>query len=76
MRDAAGTKYGPWDQLRIIRARSEIRQDALASYVGISRVHLTNLERGHRWPTEEITKRLAQALRVPPEMIARGEKVA
>lgn len=65
------SRYGPWAQLRILRERSEVRQPALASYVGISVQHLSNLETGQRWPTEEITRRLAQALRVPPAMIAR-----
>lgn len=66
------SRYGPWTQLRIIRARSEVPQNALASYVGISRSHLANLESGTRWPTTDITRRLATALRVPMDMIARS----
>lgn len=61
----------PWVALRTLRERSEIRQADLASYVGISQSHLCNLEKGVRWPTPEITARLAKALNVPVVMIAR-----
>lgn len=72
----SATRYGPWTQLRTMRERSEIRQADLASYVGISRVHLTNLEIGNRWPTIDITRRIASALRIPPAMIERIKDAA
>jgi len=65
------TRYGEWTSLRILRERSEIRQADLASYIGISQAHLCNLEKGTRWPTDDITARLARALHVPAVMIAR-----
>jgi transcriptional regulator with XRE-family HTH domain len=72
----ASSRYGPWKQLRIIRERSEIRQSDLASYVGISRSHMANLEGGTRWPTPDLTARLATALNVPTIMIARTKVAA
>lgn len=70
------SRYGRWEQLRVLRERSEIRQAALASFVGISVQHLSNLENGNRWPSEDITRKLARALRVPPEMIVRIKDAA
>lgn len=76
MPDSPASRYGPWTQLQIMRARSEIRQSDLASYVSISRSHLANLESGARWPTVDVTRRLAAALHVPMDMIARTKVAA
>jgi DNA-binding XRE family transcriptional regulator len=70
------TRYGEWTQLRILRERSDIRQSDLASYIGISRSYYANLETGRKWPTPDITVRLARALHVPAVMIARTKKAA
>jgi transcriptional regulator with XRE-family HTH domain len=51
--------------LRIIRERSGLSVSALASEVGISQPHLSNIERGHRRASPEVSHRLAVALRVP-----------
>jgi transcriptional regulator with XRE-family HTH domain len=71
-RSTTATRYGPWEQLRLLRLRSETAQSALASYVGISKQQMANLENGHRWPSQEVTRRIAKALNVPSEMIDRG----
>ncbi len=51
--------------LRIIRERSGLSVSALAAEVGISQPHLSNIERGRRQASPEVSRRLAQALRVP-----------
>ena len=51
--------------LRIIRERSGLSVSALASQVGISQPHLSNIERGRRRASPEVSQRLAVALRVP-----------
>lgn len=76
MPDPTPSRYGPWEELRILRHRSNIRVIDLADAIGISRPHLSNLENGTRWPSDEIVLSLARALGVKPSMVARGEKVA
>ena len=51
--------------LRVIRERSGLSVSALASEVGISQPHLSNIERGRRRASPEVSRRLAVALRVP-----------
>ena len=51
--------------LRVIRERSGLSVSALASEVGISQPHLSNIERGRRRASPEVSRRLAAALRVP-----------
>lgn len=67
------SRYGPWEQLRITRNLKGINQTKLSNVSGVSRPHITNLEAGVRWPNEEMTAKLAAALDVLPEMIARKE---
>jgi transcriptional regulator with XRE-family HTH domain len=62
----------------MLRHRSNIRVSDLADAVGISRPHLSNLERGGRWPSDDIVISLARVLGVKPSMVARrsGDRYA
>ncbi len=52
-------------QIRKLRARRKLSQEALADKAGIHRVSLANIERGAKTPTLDTLARLAKALRVP-----------
>lgn len=53
-------------QLRTLRLRSKLSQDALAKRMGTTRSQYVKLERGERKLTEEWIRRAATALGVPP----------
>ena len=52
-------------QIKTLRARRKLSQEALADKAGIHRVSLANIERGAKTPTLDTLARLAKALRVP-----------
>ncbi len=52
-------------QIKKLRERRKLSQEALADKAGIHRVSLANIERGAKTPTLDTLARLAKALRVP-----------
>ena len=50
--------------LRTIRERSGISVTALAGMAGIKQAHLSNIEAGRRKASPEVTKALADALKI------------
>lgn len=48
--------------LREIREKSKLTHKQIASNVGISRASYTNIESGHRRPSPEVAKKIAQFL--------------
>lgn len=60
-----------WHSLVVIRELSEVSQAELARRAGVSQSYLCKLEAGTRWPGPAITGKLAAALDIPAEAIAR-----
>lgn len=65
---------GPWTNLRTIREYRGLDLEKLADLVGISYKEMSQLERGWRWPSGDDTYRLADALGVAVEHIARVQR--
>jgi len=63
--------HGIWHELRVLRERTGLSAAELARQADMSRSYLSQLENGDRWPTPTVTKKLAEALRVPYTVIAR-----
>jgi transcriptional regulator with XRE-family HTH domain len=63
--------YGVWKELRILRERFGWTSALLSEKSGVPKSYLSQLENGVRWPTATVTKRLADALRVPYTMLER-----
>lgn len=72
------TTYGVWRELRIIRERTGWASADLSRESGVSAPYLSQLENGDRWPNPRVTKKLADALRVPVSVLERpdSEKVS
>ena len=70
----AEKRYGTWHELRVIRERSGLSSAALAREVEMARSYLHQLESGERWPNPRVTKKLAEALKVPYTVIARTDR--
>lgn len=68
--------HEPWQELRVLRERTGLSGAELARQAGMARSYLSQLENGDRWPNATVTKKLADALRVPYTVIARKEPVA
>ncbi len=51
--------------IREAREEKGLSQEALSSFAGIGRIHLSAIERGHRKPTLETFFRLSEALDMP-----------
>jgi DNA-binding XRE family transcriptional regulator len=67
-------EHGIWQELRALANLYPDTRGQLATEVGISPSALSNLESGRRWPSEEITLKLAAALDVPVHMLARRDE--
>ena len=52
-------------QIKTLRERRTLSQEALATKAGIHRVTLADIERGAHQPTLDTLERLAKALKVP-----------
>jgi transcriptional regulator with XRE-family HTH domain len=52
-------------QIKALRERRKLSQEALADRAGIHRVSLANIERGAKVPTLDTLERLSKALQVP-----------
>jgi putative transcriptional regulator len=57
------------NNLKEIRTKVGITQAALAELVGVARVSIVSIEKGHFIPTIETALRIAKALNVPVEKI-------
>ena len=57
------------EALKALRERSGMTGPALAEAAGIGKAHLSNIEHGRRTPSPQITKALADALKVPVSAI-------
>ena len=57
------------NNLKEIRAKLGITQAELAELVGVSRVSIISIEKGHFIPTVETALRIGKALGVPIEQI-------
>ena len=62
--------------LRMIRQSLGMSQCELARRAGIRQPLVSELETGRLFPGEEISKRLADALGVPPEVLFNGPAAA
>lgn len=65
------TAYGVWRELRVIRERTGWASADLSRESGVSAPYLSQLENGDRWPNARVTKKLADALRVPVSVLER-----
>lgn len=65
------TTYGVWRELRVIRERTGWASADLSRESGVSAPYLSQLENGDRWPNPRVTKKLADALRVPVSVLER-----
>jgi transcriptional regulator with XRE-family HTH domain len=63
--------YGVWQELRVLRERSGWASADLSKASGISAPYLSQLENGDRWPNARVTKKLADALKVPMSVLER-----
>lgn len=73
--------YGIWVELRILKERTGFTSAELARQASVGKGYLWQLENGQRWPSATVTKKLAEALRVPYTVLERhlpvdGEGVA
>ena len=57
------------NNLKELRARLGITQAELAELVGVARVSIISIEKGHFLPTVETALRIGKALDVPVEQI-------
>ena len=57
------------NNLKEIRARLGITQAELAELVGVARVSIVSIEKGHFIPTVETALRIGKALNVPVEQL-------
>lgn len=65
------TTYGVWRELRVLRERTGWASADLSRESGVSAPYLSQLENGDRWPNPRVTKKLADALRVPVSVLER-----
>jgi transcriptional regulator with XRE-family HTH domain len=55
--------------LKALRLKRKLSQDALAAKAGISTSYVSELERGNRSPPLDTIEKLAMALGVPPQRV-------
>lgn len=63
--------YGQWAELRILRERTGFSLSELSRQANVGKGYLWQLENGQRWPGAAVTKKLAEALKVPYTMLER-----
>lgn len=74
------TRFGVWDNLRVVRERSGWKSADLAraTVIGpgkhMSPGYLSDLENGKRWPNPTVVKALASALNVPYTVLERHDR--
>lgn len=69
----ATTRFGTWQELRVIRDKDGSSLSDLSRRSGISLGYLSDLEAGKRWPNAGVTKKLAEALKCPVSVLKRDE---
>lgn len=67
------TKFGTWQELRVIREKDGHSLTSLAQAADMSLGYLSDLENGRRWPNPTMTKKLAVALKVPVSVLVRPD---
>jgi transcriptional regulator with XRE-family HTH domain len=65
--------FGVWNELRVLRERTGFSSADLAREANIPPSLMSMLENGKRWPTTKVTKKLADALKVPYTVLERPE---
>jgi transcriptional regulator with XRE-family HTH domain len=55
--------------LRAARLRRRLTQDDLAAKSGVDQTHISGIETGRRYPSDDVRKRLAKALRITPSSL-------
>lgn len=60
------------EALRVIRERSGLTGTALAREVSVDRTHLSHIEAGRKQPSNELARRIADALKIPLVAILSG----
>jgi transcriptional regulator with XRE-family HTH domain len=65
------TNYGVWKELRVLRERTGWKSADLSKEADIGKGYLSDLENGNRWPNATVTKKLADALKVPYSVLER-----
>ena len=58
-----------WLELRVIRTKDGYTLTDLAKAADMSQGYLSDLENGKRWPNARVTKKLANALKVPVSVL-------
>jgi transcriptional regulator with XRE-family HTH domain len=61
----------PWEGLRVLRKKDGHTIESLAQETDFTRQYVSLLERGHRRPTPNVIKALAEALNVPKSVLER-----
>lgn len=69
------TRYGPWQQVLLLRDLRVMRSVELARAAGISRGYMCDLESGRKLPSRIVTVKIAKALNTTPGAIARDRRV-
>lgn len=69
------SRFGTWQELRVIRQKDGYSLSALAHQSGVSLPYLSDLENGQRWPNATQLKKLANALNVPVSVLERTKNV-
>ena len=70
----ADKPYGIWAELRILKERTGFTSAELARQANVGKGYLWQLENGQRWPSAAVTKKLAEALKVPYTVLARPDE--
>lgn len=70
MRSAGKTPEPSGVVLRALREKAGVSQGTLARILGVSPAHICNVEHGRRGISPVAAKRLAEALGLPPDLIA------
>lgn len=67
--------HGVWLELRVIRTKDGHTLTSLAEAADMSLGYLSDLENGRRWPNARVTKKLANALKVPVSVLEKPRPV-
>jgi len=60
-------------RIREQRKLQNLKQDALSEMVGISTIHLSEIERGNKTPSMETFIKMVNALNIPADILLRDE---
>lgn len=71
---AKDAKPDIWWELRVIREKDGHTLTSLAKAADMSLGYLSDLENGRRWPNAVVTKKLANALKVPVSVLEKPRR--